>query len=345
MSELPERIGDEDELEELLARPSGQLVEMLKRLEGDLIILGVGGKIGVSLARTARRACVAAGVKKRVIGVDLFPEPTAKEQLEQAGVETITCDFLDPAAIATLPRVKNMIFMAGRKFGTAGNQELTWAINVLVPANVAHSFTDSRIVAFSTGCVYPLVAAATGGCTEAEPPDPVGEYSQSCLGRERVFEFYSRKNGTPVCLFRLNYAVDLRYGVLHDIAQKVYQGEPVDVSVGCFNVIWQGDAGNRALLALEHAASPPSMLNVTGSELLETRAVAREMAGIMGKEVSFTGVEGDHNYLSNAAKSDELYGPPSVSAAQLIRWQAHWLLTGGRTLAKPTHFEVSDGKY
>ena len=236
--------------------------------------------------------------------------------------------------------------MAGRKFGTQGEEDLTWAMNVIAPDNVATHFRDSRIVAFSTGCVYPLVSVASGGCTEDIPPDPVGEYAQSCLGRERVFSYHSRIHGTPVCLVRLNYAIDLRYGVLFDIGKRVYEGQPVDLTTSHANVIWQGDANNQALLCLEHATSPATALNVTGPETVSVRYVAETFAHLFERDVHFTGNDEDSRmYLNNAAKATALFGYPTVPLMQMIRWQADWIKAGGRSLDKPTHFEVTDGQY
>jgi nucleoside-diphosphate-sugar epimerase len=236
--------------------------------------------------------------------------------------------------------------MVGRKFGTQGREDLTWATNVVVPDNVAQHFKHSRIVAFSTGCVYPLVSAASGGCSEATPPNPVGEYAQSCLGRERVFSYWSRVHGTPVCLFRLNYAVDLRYGVLYDIGRRVLESKPVDLTASHFNVIWQADANHRALYALEHCTSPPMPLNVTGPETVSVRYAAETFARLLDTEVELTGDEtGSRVYLSNAARANALFGYPSVPLLTMIRWQADWLRSGGRSLGKPTHFEVVDGEF
>ncbi len=341
----PKLIENEEQLNDILSTPYPALVEMMRRIQGDIIILGIAGKMGVSLAHTAVRAIQDAGVSKRVIGVARFSDASAKKQIEDIGVETIVCDLMDRKAIAELPRVENVIFMAGRKFGTQGNLDLTWAMNVLMPGYVAEHFTKSRIVAFSTGCVYPLVSEDTAGCTEDVPPDPIGEYSQSCLGRERAFGHFSRVNGTPVCLFRLNYSNDLRYGVLFDIATKVYSGQPVDVSMSVFNVIWQGDAVNHALLALEHCASPAMPLNCTGPEILHTRKIAEEFGKLMNKEVTFAGIENPAAYLNNADKALKLFGPPQIPLVAMMRWVAHWIEIGGRSLDKPTHFEVTDGKY
>lgn len=342
----PEIIQTEDQLDELLSRPSPAVIEMMTRLEGDLIILGIAGKMGLTLAMAAVRAIQAANLQKKVIGVARFSDPAARPFLERHGIETIRCDLLDREAVSALPQTANVIYMAGRKFETQGNESLTWAMNVIAPQNVTYHFRRSRIVTFSTGCVYPLVAVSSGGCSEADPPHPVGEYAQSCLGRERVFEYASLKHDTPVCLYRLNYAIDLRYGVLFDIGMKVYQGQPVNLAVSHFNAIWQGDANRRALLCLEHCASPAAILNVTGPETVSVRQTAEEFGRIFAKQVSFTGSEaGGRMYLSNAAKSIQLFGPPSASISQMIRWQAAWIAANGRSLNKPTHFEVVDGNF
>ena len=345
MMNAPERIADTAQLEELLSVPSAELVAMMKRLDGDLMILGIAGKMGVTMGRLALRAIREAGVSKRVIGVARFSHPEEREKLRSWGVETIACDLLDREAVRQLPRVRNVIFMAGRKFGTAGSEAQTWAMNTLAPAYVAEHFRDSRIVAFSTGCVYPLVDAASGGCTEETAPAPVGEYSQSCLGRERIFQYHSEKYGTPVLLFRLNYSVDLRYGVLHDIARRIWEGKPVENTVGHFNVIWQGDANRCALRALELTASPPAILNVTGPEIASVEETARELGRLMGKAVTFTGRPGGRCYLNDATKMFRRFGKPTVPLAQLIRWQADWIASGGESIGKPTHFEVNDGKF
>ena len=247
--------------------------------------------------------------------------------------------------MARLPQVPNVIFMAGRKFGTAGNEGLTWAMNVLAPANAACHFAASRIVAFSTGCVYPLTPVAGGGCTETDPPDPLGEYSQSCLGRERIFEHYSNTQRTPVCLLRLNYAIDMRYGVLYDIGRKIWEGQPVDLTMGHFNAIWQGDVNNQTLLALEYCAAPVNILNITGPETIPVRFVAEQFGELFGKKATFTGTPGDIALLSNSAKATARFGYPSVPLQRMIRWVAAWLQSGGRSLNKPTHFETNNGRY
>lgn len=335
----------EESLIEKLSKPSPETTGMMKSLKGDIIILGVGGKIGVSLAMTAIRAIRESGVKKKVIGVSRFSDESARRQLEEYGIETIACDLSDYASVAKLPDVENVIFMAGRKFGTSDKKGLTWVMNVNVPGIVAERYKNSRIVAFSTGCVYPLISVKEEGSAEDDPVDPVGEYAQSCLGRERVFEHYSETFGTKVCLFRLNYAIDLRYGVLFDIASSVYNDEPVDITVGYFNCIWQGDVNNRALLCLDQCTAPANILNVTGPEIVSTKEVAERFGKLFGKDVKFTGEKGDLNYLSDPSKSIGLFGYPKITLETMLEWTAEWIEEGGYSLGKPTHYEVNDGKY
>ena len=343
--QFPERIGSVAELENLLCIPNAELIAMMKRLKGDIMILGVAGKMGVTMAIQAVNAIKAAGVDKRVIGVARFSNADERAKLEEAGVETVVCDLLDRDQVSKLELVDNIIFMAGRKFGTGGSEEQTWAMNILAPEYVCEHFKNSRIVAFSTGCVYPLERIESCGSTEETVPAPVGEYSQSCLGRERIFQYYSKKNGTKVLLFRLNYAIDLRYGVLHDIAQNICNDEPVDNSVGFFNCIWQGDANSNALRSLELCESPCAILNVTGPETASVAQAAKCMGRIMGKDVTFKGEPGNLGYLNNAGKMCRLFGYPRISLEQMIIWQAKWLADGGVSIGKPTHFEVNNGKF
>lgn len=333
------------ELDEFLSRPSPGLVDWFSRLDGDLVVLGVGGKMGVTLAMLAARASAAAGGRTTVTGVSRFGDPDARRALEEAGVRTIAGDLIDRTAVAALPDAANVVFMAGRKFGTRGEEPATWAANTVVPANVAERFRDSRIVAFSTGCVYPLVTPDSGGCDESVPPAPVGEYAQSCLGRERVFEFFSARHGTPVCLLRLNYAIDLRYGVLHDLATAIAEGRPVDLSSTHFNCLWQGDANERALRALGQCACPAVALNLTGAETLATREVALRLARAMGADVAFDGSGGGPTYLNDASRSIRLFGRPAVTIDDMIAWTAEWVSAGRPSLGKPTHFEVRNGDF
>jgi nucleoside-diphosphate-sugar epimerase len=340
-----DRIRDLDHLEDLLSDPSDGVVETVRRLEGDVIVLGVGGKMGPSLARMIRRAADQAGVKKRVIGVSRFSSPELPKQLEGWGVETITCDLLDPDQLARLPDVRNVVYMAGMKFGTTGQQARTWAMNAVLPAFVCRKFRGASIVAFSTGNVYPMVPVTSGGASEAEEPRPVGEYAQSCLARERVFEHYSRTEGTPVALIRLNYAVEMRYGVVIDLAQRVLAGETIDLAMGNFNCVWQADANAASIGAFDHVSTPPFVLNVTGPETLSVRGVCQQLGLLMGREVKFGGAESPTAYLNNSALSNRLFGYPRVSIQQVIAWAAAWVQRGGASLGKPTHFETRDGKF
>ncbi|MCR4438056.1 MAG: NAD(P)-dependent oxidoreductase [bacterium] len=341
----PSRISDEAQLEDLLSEPLPEVVAALATLQGDILILGVGGKIGPSLARMAKRASEAAGVARRIIGVALFESEQAREQLEREGIEAIHGDLLDRAFLEDLPDVPNVIFTAGMKFGSVANLPLTWAINCYLPALVAERFRSSRIVAFSTGCVYPLVPITSGGSLETDPPQPVGEYAQSCLGRERMFEYASLNYRTPVAIIRLNYAVEMRYGVLVDIAQKVLAGEPIDLSMGHVNVIWQGDVNAIVLRCLQHCQSPALVLNVTGPETAAVRWLATEFGALFGKKPKFIGQESDTALLSNAARAFALFGYPRVPLEVLVRWTADWIASGRPLLHKPTHFEVRNGKF
>ena len=317
----------------------------MEGMEGDLIILGVAGKMGPSLARRARRACELAGIKKRITGVARFSEPGVREALEAAGIETVSADLLAPGALASLPDAPNVLYMAARKFGSTGAEHLTWAMNTLLPALVAARYPAARIAAFSTGNVYPLVLAANGGATEDICPAPVGEYAQSALGRERIFEFFSRQNQTPMVMLRLNYAIDLRYGVLLDIGQKVLERRPVDVTMGHVNVIWQGDANSIALRSFRLCQSPPAVLNITGPEIVPVRWIAQQFGESLGIEPVFQGTEADTALLSNAARCHRLFGRPAVTVEQMIEWVADWIRMGGATLAKPTHYETRDGRF
>ena len=338
-------IETEEDLEEALSRPYPADVDAMRELRGDLMLLGAGGKMGPSLARLARRASKQAGVSRRIIGVSRFSTPGLVQQLEEGGVETISCDLLDGDALRALPEAPNILFMTGRKFGSTDQEWLTWAMNALVPALVAERFRRSRIVAFSTGNVYPLTPVSSGGPTESDPVSPIGEYAQSCLGRERMFQYFSERYGTAAALLRLNYAIDLRYGVLHDVAQKVCNREPIDLSMGHVNVIWQRDANSVALRAFAHCCSPPFILNVTGSEIVSVRWLAQQFGAIFGVEPVFAGAAADTALLSNASRCHSLFGPPQASLEQMIRWIARWVELGGRSLGKPTHFEERDGKF
>ena len=342
IEQLPVSFNDEQDLEEFMTRPGETLCHELSTLSGDLMILGVGGKMGPTLARLAKRAAP----DKRVIGVARFSDLAVKEKLENWGIETITADLLDRNAVAALPEVENIVFMAGRKFGTSGASHLTWAMNSYVPALVAERFSKSRVVAFSTGCVYPYVSVLHQGATEDVPAvPPPGDYANSCLGRERMFEYFSHLHQTPGRLIRLNYAIDMRYGVLHDVAGKVLKGEPLDLSMGHVNVIWQGDANTNVLRSFLHCTTPASPLNVSGPETVSIRALAAEFGRLFGKKPVLEGVEKEFAWLVNANQALRLFGYPRVTLPNMITWVADWVSKGKKTLGKATHYEVRDGAY
>jgi dTDP-4-dehydrorhamnose reductase len=342
---LPAAIESEAQLEELLSRPSPADVAFARALAGDVLVLGAGGKMGPSLARRVRRACEAAGVPRRVTAASRFSEPGLVDALRRDGIEAVSCDLLDPASLDRLPSAGDVLFLAGRKFGSAGRPDLTWAHNTVLPTHIARRYASSRIVVFSTGNVYPLVDASSSGSVETDPPAPVGEYAQSCLGRERVFEYFSREKGTRCVLYRLNYATDLRYGVLADVARKVWAGEPVDLTVPRVNAIWQGDANSYAFRALGLAASPPAILNVTGMGSIAVRDAAQLFARRFGRAARFAGEEGPLALLSDASRCRERLGEPEVPLERLMEWTAAWVEAGGRDLGKPTKFERSDGRF
>ena len=342
---MPAEIRDEAQLEDVLAEPSAADIECVNRLKGDILIVGAAGKMGPSLVRRVHRAIARAGSGSRVLAASRFSVPAVRESLDADGIQTIACDLLDPARIAALPRAENVLFLAGRKFGTLDRTDVTWATNTLVPARVAEHFAQSRMVVFSTGNVYPLVPATGPGSREDDPPAPVGEYAQSCLGRERVVEFVSRERNLQALIFRLNYAVDLRYGTLVDIARKVFTGEAVDLTMGCFNAIWQGDANGYALRSLELCASPPAILNVTGPERISVRESAEWFGSVFDRPPVFVNTEGPVALLSDSSRCRARLGEPTVPLPLLRQWVAHWVRTGGTSLNKPTHFEVTDGRY
>jgi nucleoside-diphosphate-sugar epimerase len=345
MQGYPERIDNVETLDDLLSEPTAHAVDTLAHLDGDLMLLGVAGKMGPTLALMARRASHEAGVPRRIIGVARFSEPRLEGELQALGIDTIRCDLLDPAQLAQLPDAPNVIAMFGMKFGATGQEARTWALNCLVPALVCQKFRHSRIVAFSTGNVYGLTPVARGGSLETDPLKPVGEYAMSCVGRERLYEHGSRTYGIPLAILRLNYAVEMRYGVLVDIAQRVWAGQPVDLAMGHLNAIWQADANAAALSAFAQLASPPTVLNIAGPEVLSVRQVAEEFGRRFRKSVTFQGTESADALLSNAEASRRRFGPPRVNAEQLIAWSADWTARSGPTLGKPTHFEVRDGKF
>ncbi len=340
-----ERIEDVAQLEELLSRPTPEVVETMRRLEGDLIILGVGGKTGPSLARMARRASDAAGVTRRIIGVSRFSQPGLRERLAADGIETVACDLLDRAQVAALPDAPNVIFSAAYKFGATGSAALTWAMNTHVPALVAERYADARVVAYSSGNVYPLTPVTGPGSRESDPVAPLGEYAMSVVGRERMFAWFSETRGTPVALVRLFYANEMRYGTLRDIGEQVLAGKPVELAMGWFNAIWQGDSNALTLRCFDHVARPPWVVNLTGPERLSVREVAGTFGRLWGKPVRFTGREAPDALLADARYGHQTLGRPRVSAEKMIVWLADWLQRGGPARKKPTHFQTRDGKF
>jgi nucleoside-diphosphate-sugar epimerase len=342
---LPESINDAEQLEEMLSRPNEGVVDAMARLDGDIIVLGAGGKMGPSLTRMAKRASDAAGVTRRLIAVDRFRMEEKRARLEAEGIETIRCDLLNPDQIAELPDVKNVVFMLGKKFGSTNQEALTWAVNTYAPSLVCRKFGNSRIVTFSSGNVYGLNPISLGGSVETDTLNAAGDYAMSVLGRERIFQYFSETYGIKTSIIRLNYAVEMRYGVLVDIAHKVWSGEPIDVTTGCANVIWQGDANAMALQSFNIAASPAEILNVTGPEQLSIRRVAHQFSALMGKPASFVGAEASDALLNNAQKSFELFGYPKVTIQHMMPWIAKWVMEDGDKLDKPTHFQARDGKF
>jgi nucleoside-diphosphate-sugar epimerase len=334
-----------EELEQIMTEPSDRLIRDVAQLDGDLIILGVGGKMGPSLAKLAKKAFELAGLKHKVIGVSRFSAKEVREDLEKSGIETISADLLEEDQLQGLPAAKYVIYMVGRKFGTTGSEHLTWAMNAYLPGRVAEKYRDARIVSFSTGNVYPLKQLAHGGASEDEPVRPVGEYAQSCLGRERVFEYFSRKYGIPMVHFRLNYAIDMRYGVLLEIARAVRERRPIDLRMGQVNVIWQGDANEMAIRSLLHCQSPPKILNVTGPENVSVRWLARQFGVRFGVEPIFEYEEANSALLSNASEAHQLFGYPRVTLRQMIDWTVEWLQVEGVTYDKPTHFQEREGAF
>jgi NAD dependent epimerase/dehydratase family len=345
MSPLPSTIDSIDQLDDLLSTPTPGVVETLAKLPGDLLILGVGGKMGPTLARMAVRASQEAGVTRRVIGAARFTNPEMPAWLEKHGVEPVTCDLLDPKQLARLPDAPNIVAMPALKFGSSARPADTWAVNCWLPANICQRYPSSRIAAFSTGNVYPLTPIARGGSVETDALAPIGEYAASCVGRERIYDYFSRTASTPLSILRLNYACELRYGVLIDLARQILAGETIDLTMPAVNVIWQGDANAIALQSLVHASSPSFVVNIAGPETLRVRDLCVQLGTLLGKQPIFTGSEGPDALLSNSQLSQRLFGPPRIATDQLLHWTAHWLKSGGPLLGKPTKFQVRDGKF
>jgi nucleoside-diphosphate-sugar epimerase len=345
MQSLPPYIDSEADLDDVMTRPTEALQSFVQTLHGPLVVLGAGGKMGPSLCVQVRRAAEDVGSDLDIIAVSRFSDPKARTWLEERGVQTLACDLMDREAVEALPDAENIIYLVGMKFGTRQNPARTWAVNTLVPDRVSERYAGARIVALSTGNVYPLGSIAQGGAVETETLTPLGEYANAAVARERIFEYGAERDGTRVALIRLNYAVDLRYGVLVDLAQKIAAGEPVDVTMGYLNCIWQGDANEMIVRALDLADNPLVPLNLTGAEVLSIRELAQRLADLMDRTVEIVGTEAETALLSNPAKAVAALGSPSTPLETMLRWTAHWVQRGGPTLNKPTHFEVRDGRY
>lgn len=333
------------ELEQELLTPSQALLKDIYELEGDIVILGVGGKMGPSLAKLAKKAIDQAGIKKRIIGVSRFSEKGLQEELEEEGIETFAADLLNEDHLSSLPEAANVLYLAGTKFGTTGKEAFTWAMNAYLPGRVAERYKHSRIVAFSTGNVYPFTAVSSAGASEDHPTGPVGEYGQSCLGRERIFQYFSLKHNIPTLIYRLNYAIDLRYGVLLEIAKSVEEQRPIDLTTGNVNVIWQGDANEIALRALKHCEVPAKILNVTGPETVSIQWLAEQFGHMLGKDPLFINQVQPTALLSNASRAHHLFGYPRVTLRQMMELTVAWMKGGGKTINKPTHFQERKGQF
>jgi nucleoside-diphosphate-sugar epimerase len=344
-AEIPERIESEEQLDEIMTRPRPALIEFIKTLKSPLVLLGAAGKMGPSLAVLARRAAEAAESDLKIIAVSRFSSSDARTWLESRGVQTIARDLLERDALRPLPDSENVVYLVGLKFGTQQNPSLTWAVNTLVPTHVVERYRGSRMVALSTGNVYPLSPVSGLGSVETDSLTPLGEYCNAAVARERLFEYSARKHGTPLAVLRLNYAVDLRYGVLLEIAQKVWAGAPVDVTTGCLNCLWQGDANEMILRSLGLAAAPPAAFNLTGAARLSVRELALRFGELMSRPVEIVGREAETALLSNSARLCAALGAPATSLELLLKWTAHWVMQGGKVLGKPTRFEVRDGKF
>jgi nucleoside-diphosphate-sugar epimerase len=334
-----------NKLYESLLLPSDALITDIAALKGDIMILGVGGKMGPALARLAKQAVDRAGVRKRIMGASRFSEAGLKNELNGLGIETYEADLLEDDQLNALPSAENVLYLAGTKFGTSGNESFTWAMNAYLPGRVAQKYKNSRIVVFSTGNVYHLTPVLKGGADETFTPQPVGEYAQSCLARERLFQYYSSKHNTPILIYRLNYANDVTYGVLLDIALSVKEKKPIDLGMGYVNIIWQGDANEVALRAIHHCSVPSKILNVTGPETLSVRWIANEFGKLFGEQPEFVNQEQDTALLSNAAESCSLFGHPKVSLKDMMTLIADWINEGGKTINKPTHFQERTGQF
>lgn len=345
MEGTPAKMRNEEELDEVLTRPSARLQEFIRTVESPLVVLGAGGKMGPTLAVLAKRAAESAGHALEVIAVSRFSNAQAREWLEKRSVKTVPCDLLEREQVARLPQSPNVVYLVGLKFGTSQNPALTWAVNTIVPALVAERYGKARIAALSTGNVYPMVPVERGGATESNPLTPLGEYPNAAVARERVLQYFSDRNRTSMAILRLFYAVEMRYGVIADIARKVHAGEEIELANGHFNCIWQGDANEMILRSLSLAESPATVWNLCHPEILSVRAVAHELGQMLGRQPRFRGKESPTALVANANAISEKLGRPGTPLPEVMQWTADWVQSGGRDLGRPTHFEVRDGQY
>lgn len=345
MFKFPEKFDSEEELDDFISEPSPQLLDFCKSWRGTTLILGIGGKMGFHLGKMLVKALERSGGSGDVIGVSRFSNPEVRRKIEEAGIKTLAADLLNPGELASLPDAERIVYMVGRKFGTSGSEELTWAVNTLVPAEVCRRYPGVPMVVYSTGAVYDRVPLNSGGADESFPLTPVGEYANAAVGRERIFKYMSRVAGSPICLIRLFYSIDLRYGVLRDIGEKVFSGESISLEMGYVNVIWQGDAINQSLLAFSQCEIPSRPLNITGPEIVSIKRTAEKFGKIFGKAPVFSGSPAADALLGNTTEAQKLFGRPRVSADEMIIPVAAWIKDGGRGLGKPTHFETRNGNY
>ncbi len=338
-------VSSEEDLTNALSEPYPEDIEFASQLDGDVIVLGAGGKMGPTLVRRMKAAVDRAGTRSRIFAASRFSDESSRKEIVDAGADVISADLLDDKALYALPECRNVIHLVGMKFGSSGKQPLTWALNSYLPGRVAVRYKNARILVLSTGNVYAQVPSDSGGSKEEDPPEPVGEYAQSCLGRERIFEHFSSRNGTPVCIVRLNYAVEARYGVFLDVATKVYNGEPVSLSMGYVNTIWQGDANSVCMRALDLCDTPAEILNLTGPEVISVRKIAETFGKRFGVEPVIEGTERPTAFLSDASRCHELFGKPHVKPDEVIDLVAGWVEAGRAIHGKPTKFEVHDGRF
>ena len=332
---------DEGALEDILSEPADATKELIAGLKGDIVVLGAGGKMGPTLAMMLRKASSG----KKIYAVSRFSDKAVRTRIERAGIKTIKADLLNESLYSQLPDVENVFYLAGMKFGSTGNQPLTWALNSFLPGLIARHYKDSRIVVFSTGNVYPLVDINGGGASEKTAPEPIGEYAQSCLGRERIFEYFSQLHNTPTTIIRLNYANEPRYGIIVDLTRRILNDEPVDLTMGAVNLIWQRDANDYIIRSISLAKSPPTILNVTGPDTVLVRQLAEKIGQELNSKPKFTSREARTALLSNASFCSSMFGYPQTTLDEMVSLIAKWVASGKTVLNKPTKYDIRNGKF